>query len=67
MEFINVITTELLTHQEFVKFIWEEAERQFEELHECENWCDLNQDEQLAIYCEQYEHQWFSNNWQLIR
>lgn len=67
MEFINVITKELLTHQEFIKFVWEESERQFNELHEDENWCNLNQGEQLAIYCEQYEHQLADNHWQLIR
>lgn len=28
-----------------------------------ENWCDLTQDEQILMYCEQYEHQINSRDW----
>lgn len=36
---------------------------QLTECHSDENWCDLPQDEQILLYCEQYEHQINSRDW----
>lgn len=63
MCFKNEISGEVLSHKEFVLFVWSEAKRQFTECHNDENWCDLTQDEQILIYCEQYEHQVNSRDW----
>jgi len=65
MLFRNVWSGETLTHIEFVTFVWEEAERQFNDCHDDENWCDLTKQEQLAIYCDQYEHQ-LDGDWKII-
>ena len=61
--FRNLVSGEELSHIEFVNFVWEEAERQFEECHDEENWCDLTKEEQIEMYCEQYEHQLFDRDW----
>ena len=63
MKFKNRITNELITHVEFVSMVWEETERQFNDLHD-ECWCNLTQDEQIKLYCEQYEHQ-LNCDWKL--
>ena len=63
MCFKNEISGEVLSHKEFVLFVWSEAKRQFTECHSDENWCDLPQDEQILLYCEQYEHQINSRDW----
>lgn len=63
MKFKNITTGEKLAHIEFVSFIWEEAERQFEECHDNELWCNLTKEEQLRQYCEQFEHQINDRDW----
>ena len=63
MKFKNMITGEELSHEEFVSFVWEEAERQFTEFHDDEMWSDLNKEEQIAVYCEQLEHQLKEREW----
>lgn len=63
MVFINLESGDVLSHAEFVAFVWDEAERQFNECHDDENWCDLSRDEQIEIYCEQYDHQLIDNGW----
>lgn len=66
MKFKNEASEEILSHEEFVSFVWEEAERQFVELHEGEHWCNLTKEEQIAIYCEQYEHQLNDRDWVIV-
>lgn len=63
MIFENVITGETLAHVDFVAFIWTEAERQFEECHENEQWCNLSKMEQIEQYCEQFEHHTNDGDW----
>ena len=65
MKFRNKISDEILTHLEFVKFIWEESERQFSE-NTWELWCNLTLEEQLELYCYQYEHQLQDRDWEMI-
>ena len=62
MYFKNNVSGEILTLEEFVSFVWDEAERQFED-HEEELWCNLTREEQISVYCEQYEHQIQDMNW----
>ena len=61
--FRNLGTYEALSHVEFVKFVWEEAERQFNECHDEIKWWDLTREEQMEQYCEQYEHQLMDMDW----
>ena len=62
MYFRNNISGEVLTLKEFVTFIWDEAERQFEN-NKGELWCNLTREEQVSAYCDQYEHQIKSKNY----
>lgn len=66
MKFVNQTTGEVLSHQEFVLFMWEEAERQFTDCHEGENWNNLTKAEQIEQYCEQFEHQLKDRNYRLL-
>lgn len=50
-------------HVEFVSFVWEEAEKQFNKCHDEIKWCDLTKEEQIEVYCEQYEHQIINRKW----
>ena len=61
--FRNLGTGETMEHAEFVKFIWEEAERQFNDCHDEMKWWDLTKDEQIEVYCEHFEYQLFDNDW----
>ena len=61
--FKNKITGEKIVLEDFVEFVWEEAERQFNECHENGNWCDLTRGEQIHTYCEQYMHQLNNGDW----
>lgn len=67
MVFKNEISGERLTHEEFVSFVWEEAERQFNECNADENWCNLTKEEQISMYCQQYEHQLNSRDWVMCK
>ncbi len=66
MEFKNRISDMVLNHEEFVEFVWDEAEKQFNELNENENWANLTRTEQYHHYCQQYEHQINDNDWEEI-
>lgn len=63
IEFVNGFTGETLSHKDFVTFIWDEAQRQFEDNNTDENWADLTMSEQIEIYCDQYEYQLECMNW----
>lgn len=62
MTFKNTLSGEELTHQEFVSFVWDEAERQYNEYHDSD-WSNRTKEEQLQYYCNQYEHQLNDRNW----
>lgn len=62
MTFVNKKTGEELNHHEFIRFCWDETERQFEECGK-ELWCNLNKSEQIKLYCIQFEHQLHDMNW----
>lgn len=66
MEFKNRMSDTVLNHEEFVEFVWDEAEKQFNELNENENWANLTRTEQYHHYCQQYEHQINDNDWEEI-
>lgn len=66
MQFQNRITGEVLSHPEFVTFVWGESEKQFNKTHKNNNWCNLTKEEQIIIYCIQYEYQLQENNWSQI-
>lgn len=63
MVFKNTATNTMLSHFEFVCFVWEETEKQYVEKNTNTNWCDLTKEEQLLLYCRQYEHQLNNMNW----
>ena len=63
MLFKNLVSGEELSHVEFVRFVWDETERQFNECHDDEDWCNLTKDEQIELYCSQYEHQLSERDW----
>lgn len=63
MKFKDIISGEILSHYDFVLYVWEETERQFKELHENENWCDLTKEEQLYMYCQEYENKLNNRDW----
>lgn len=65
MRFRNKYTGEIISLREFVDFVWEESERQFDECSG-ELWCNLTRDEQLEIYCNQCEYQVLNGDWRLI-
>lgn len=62
MKFKNIITGEILSHAEFICFVWDETKRQFNDSHEEDHWSNLTWMEQIELYCEQYEHQ-TSGDW----
>lgn len=62
--FTNIDTDEKLTRFEFNKFVWDECKRQFKDNNPSELWVNLTFDEQLEIFCEQYDFQLESRNWQ---
>jgi hypothetical protein len=62
MQFQNNTTGEVLSHSEFVTFVWNEAERQYEDNNDGA-WCNLTGAEQIELYCEQYEHQLKEREW----
>lgn len=66
MRFRNKISDEILTHYMFTCFVWEETERQFKDFNKSVNWCDLTKDEQIWLYCQQYEHQLNDRDWEMI-
>ena len=65
MMFVNAITGEELSYIDFVTFVWEEAERQFNDCHEDKSWCDLTNEEQIEQYCYQMGHQLYDRNWEM--
>lgn len=67
INFINTLTNEILSHIEFVSFVWDEAERQFNDCHNDTQWTNLTKKEQIEQYCYQYEHQLSDMNWKLIK
>jgi len=66
MVFKNSFTDVTLTQKEFVKFVWEETERQFKENNADENWEDLTKEEQIDLYCEQFEWQINGRGWSIV-
>lgn len=66
IKFINTLTDETLTHEEFVTLVWEETKRQFEDNNTEENWSDITISEQIELYCNQYEHQIQYMNWKQV-
>lgn len=63
MKFKDIISNEVLSHYTFVLYVWEETERRFKELHKTKNWCDLTKEEQLCMYCQEYENKLNNGNW----
>lgn len=63
MTFVNCITGEKFNYIDFVNYVWEEAERQFNDCHEDSNWCNLTKEEQIEQYCYQYGHQLYDRGW----
>lgn len=61
--FVNTVDGNTLTQPAFVDFVWEEAERQFNDCHDDEKWDELSDDEQREIFYEQYDHQLNDNDW----
>ena len=61
--FKNKLSGEESNHIEFVTFVWEEAERQFDECHDDIKWYNLTKLQQIEQYCYQYEHQINDMDW----
>lgn len=65
MKFRNKISDEILSHIDFAMFVWEESERQFDECSG-ELWCNLTKEEQVGLYCQQFEYQLNYRDWEMI-
>lgn len=61
--FVNTIDGAEMSQAEFVDYVFEEAERQFNECHENERWEDLTEEEKAEIFRDQYDHQLNDRDW----
>lgn len=64
----NKLTNEELTHLDFVKYVLEEAERQYVDAHDDydDPWNALSFNQRLEIYVAQYEFQLECRDWECI-
>lgn len=60
-KFKNKLTGEILNFVDFTTLVLDEAEKQ------CHNnlWCNLTKEEQIELFCEQFEYQ-LETNWEEV-
>lgn len=68
MMFRNNLTNEELTHVDFVKYVIEEAERQYIDTHDRydDPWSALSFNEKLEVYVAQHEFQLECRGWEIF-
>ena len=54
----------MLFHEEFVLLVWREAQDRFETYADGV-WCNLTFEEQIALYCEEYDRQIYECGWKM--
>ena len=63
VQFVNLLSGESLSKYGFIDHAWSEAERQFNDCHEDEQWSDLSPEDRLEIYRDQFNHLVFDRDW----